>query len=370
MNPAEHSQRTHAGPAPRADSRLAHRGGAVELLRLPAALFGAAATLRRALYDASVLPVHKVDVPVVCVGNLSTGGTGKTPMCALVADRLARRGLRPGLLSRGYGTSHGPNDEALLLERLLPGVPHVQDPDRVRGARELVDRGCGSIVLDDGFQHRRLHRDLDLVLVDATRPWGLPSPPEGGPPVRALLPRGLLREPPSSLSRADAIVLTRTAQADAAALERLELEIARFAPGRPVLRADHRAARLLDESGASHRLESLAGREVDLASGIGNPESFEKSVRALGARVRTHRAFPDHHAFEPGDLSGLGAEGRPLVVTSKDAVKLAAQRAKFLVLEIDLVLLSGEPVLEALLDSLAPGAQAVERAALRAGMHG
>ena len=124
---------------------------------LKAALFGAAATLRRAAYDAGVLPVHRLDVPVVCVGNLSTGGTGKTPMCALLVDRLARRGLRPGLLSRGYRAGlDGRNDEALLLERLLPGVPHVQDADRARGARSLVDRGCRSIVLDDGFQHRRL----------------------------------------------------------------------------------------------------------------------------------------------------------------------------------------------------------------------
>jgi tetraacyldisaccharide 4'-kinase len=362
LNPAE--------PSTRADSRLARRGGAVELLRVPAAIFAAAATLRRSLYDARALPIHRLGVPVVCVGNLTTGGTGKTPMCALVAERLSRRGLLPGILSRGYGASHGPNDEALLLARLLPGVPHVQDRDRVAGGRRLVERGCGSIVLDDGFQHRRLHRDLDLVLLDATRPWGLPAPNEGGSPVRALLPRGLLREPPSSLRRADAVVLTRVSQAQAPDLERLEREIERFAPGKPVLRADHRPARLRDESGQVHELASLSGREVDLASGIGNPESFERSVEALGARVRTHRVFPDHHSYAAGDLASLGADRRALVVTAKDAVKLAGGGAKFLALEIDLVLTSGEAVLEALLDSLAPGARTVEREALRAGMHG
>lgn len=378
MNSAEHPQSPHSPAAPRADSRvaqradsrLARRGGAVELLRVPAALFGAAATLRRALYDAAALPIHRLEVPVVCVGNLSTGGTGKTPMCALVADRLARRGLLPGILSRGYGSSHGPNDEALLLERLLPGVPHVQDRDRVAGGRRLVERGCGSIVLDDGFQHRRLHRDLDLVLVDATRPWGLPAPIAGAAPVRALLPRGLLREPPSSLARASAIVLTRVSQASAADLERLEREIERFAPGKPILRADHRPARLRDESGGVHALEALSGREVDLASGIGNPESFERSVRALGAHVRTHRVFPDHHQYVAGDLAALGADRRALVVTAKDAVKLTEGGARFLALEIDLVLTSGEAVLEALLDSLAPGTKSIEREALRAGMHG
>ena len=342
----------------------------VEFLRVPAALFGAAVTLRRALYDAGVLSAHRLGVPVVCVGNLSTGGTGKTPMCALVAERLARRGLRPGILSRGYGASHGPNDEALLLERLLPGVPHVQDRDRVHGGRLLVEQGCGSIVLDDGFQHRRLHRDLDLVLVDATRPWGLPAPSRGGAPVRALLPRGLLREPPSSLARAAAIVLTRVSQAEAGDLERLEREIERFAPGKPILRADHRPARLRDESGSVHALDSLAGREVDLASGIGNPESFERSVRALGARVRTHRVFPDHHGYIAGDLANLGVDRRALVFTAKDAVKLTSAGTRFLALEVDLVLTSGEAVLEALLDSLAPGTNSLEREALRAGMHG
>ncbi|MFN0007326.1 MAG: tetraacyldisaccharide 4'-kinase [Planctomycetota bacterium] len=369
MNSAEHPQPPRSS-ASRADSRLARRGGAVELLRVPAALFGAAAKVRRALYDASVLPIHRLDVPVVCVGNLSTGGTGKTPMCALVAQRLAHRGLLPGILSRGYGSSRGPNDEALLLTSLLPGVPHVQDRDRVAGGRRLVERGCGSIVLDDGFQHRRLHRDLDLVLVDATRPWGLPAPGAGEAPVRALLPRGLLREPPSSLARAAAIVLTRVSQSSAADVERLEREIERFAPGKPILRADHRPARLRDESGAVHPLHILAGREVDLASGIGNPEAFERSVQSLGAQVRTHRVFPDHHEYVAGDLAALGADGRALVVTAKDAVKLMAGGTKFLALEIDLVLTSGEAVLEALLDSLAPGTKSIERAALRAGMHG
>jgi tetraacyldisaccharide 4'-kinase len=345
-----------ADKAPRPDLRLARRGGAIEALRLPAALFGVAARARRAAYDAGILPVHRLGVPVVCVGNLSTGGTGKTPMCALVAKRLAERGMRPGLLSRGYGSAPGsnaPNDEARLLERLLPDVPHVQDADRVRGGRALVERGCRSIVLDDGFQHRRLHRDLDLVLVDATRPWGLPATGTGEAPVRALLPRGLLREPPSSLTRADAIVLTRVPQASAVELEILERDMARFAPGKPVLRAEHRPVRLLDERGGEHALTALAGRDVDLASGIGNPEAFERTVRDLGARVKTHRAFADHHLYAAADLRGLGEAGRALVVTAKDAVKLAPLGVAFLALEVELAIVAGDAVLEALLDALA-----------------
>jgi tetraacyldisaccharide 4'-kinase len=355
----------------RPESRLAERGGTVELLRIPAALFGAASVARRAAYDLGLLPVHRLDVPVVSVGNLTAGGTGKTPMCAWVAGELERRGLRPGILSRGYrAAADGKNDEARLLASLLPDVPHVQDKDRVRGGRELVRRGCLSVVLDDGFQHRRLRRDLDLVLVDATQPWGLAAPAAGGEPVRALLPRGLLREPPSSLARAHAIVLTRASQAADGAVDALERELDRIAPGVPRARADHEPSGLRDEKGRVHPLSTLAGREVDLASGIGNPRAFDATARALGAQVREHRAFEDHHAYAPGDLAGLGEHGRVLVVTAKDAAKLAGSGATFLSLEIAFRIRAGANVLEALLDALPPGETASGRSALRAGMHG
>jgi tetraacyldisaccharide 4'-kinase len=363
LNPAE--------PDDRWERRLARRGGAIELLRIPAALFGAVALLRRAAYDAAILPVHRLDVPVIGVGNLTTGGTGKTPMCAWVVGRLRQRGLRPGLLSRGYRSGpDGRNDEARLLERLLPGVPHVQDAERVRGGRRLVAQGCDVIVLDDGFQHRRLHRDLDLVLVDATRPWGLPAPPGDGEPVRAMLPRGLLREPPSSLARAAAVVITRASQADSGEVERLEREIERLAPGLPVIRADPRPVRLFDERDRELPIDTLRALEVDLASGIGNPDSFESSVRALGAVVRQHRAFPDHHAYAAGDLDGLGESGRALVTTAKDAVKLVAIGARFLAVDVALAITAGEPVLEALLDALPLAAETHARDALHAGIHG
>lgn len=355
----------------RPESRLSERGGGVELLRLPAALFGAAALARRAAYDLGLLPVHRLGVPVVSVGNLTAGGTGKTPMCAWVVAELDRRGMRPGLLSRGYrAAADGKNDEARLLERLAPGAPHVLAADRVRGGRELERRGCLSVVLDDGFQHRRLHRDLDLVLVDATQPWGLAAPRNGGAPVRALLPRGLLREPASSLARADAIVVTRASQATAEEVERLERELESIAPLAPRIRTDHEPAGLRDEGGRVHPLTVLEGREVDLASGIGNPRAFEATVRSLGGRIREHRAFPDHHGFAPGDLAGLGEGGRPLVVTAKDASKLVDIGARFLALDVSIRIRSGAGVLEALLDALPPAEAARGRDALRAGMHG
>lgn len=357
--------------APRAETRLAARGGAVELLRVPAALFGAVVRVRRAAYDHGLLPRARVAASVISVGNLTVGGTGKTPFSAWLVRELERRGRRAGLLSRGYGAErgHGGNDEAQLLAELCPGVPHVQDPDRVRGAGALVERGVDAIVLDDGFQHRRLARDLDIVLVDATRPWGLPSAERGAPPVRALLPRGFLREPPSSLARADVIVLTRTDAVAADELEALEREIGALAPGRPIATSEHRVSALRTSTGARAELADLRGRTVELVSAIGNPLAFERTVRALGADVAAHHVFPDHHRFRREDVP-TPASGAWLVATAKDAVKLAPLGFAFVTLDVELALVRGASVLEALLDALPPCEREVQRAALHEGLHG
>jgi len=354
-----------AGPA-RIEDRLARRGGAVELLRVPAAVFGVVAGLRGSLYDRGWLPSDRLDLPVISVGNLTVGGTGKTPMVAELVRRLQARGLRPGIVSRGYGAAAGEhNDEARALARDLPGVPHVQDADRARGARGLADR-VDAIVLDDAFQHRRLARDLDLVLLDATRPWGLPATPP------AFLPRGLLRESPRALGRAHAVCLTRTDQVAADELERLCEQVLEMAPGVPLLRAVHRPRCLRDPRRPAEEfsLDELRGRTVELVSGIGNPDAFEASVRDLGARVAEHRRFPDHHPFGPDDLRGLGAQERWIVTTGKDAVKLDADARALRVLEVELAFTAGAAVLDALLDALPPGRALRERRALHEGLHG
>jgi len=356
----------------RFDRHLARRGGVVELLRLPALLFGALARLRSALYAWRVLPAYRVDTPVVSVGNISAGGTGKTPACVWVVQRLQALGRRPGLLSRGYGRGEQAlNDEGLLLQRLLPGVPHVQDPDRVAGARRLEAMGVDAIVLDDGFQHRRLVRDLDLVLVDATRPWGLAAVGEGAEPVKAMLPRGLLRESPRALARATALVVTRS---DAVTSERLACltgELRALAPGCPVALARHAPAGLFgleDEQLSPRDPGELDGAEVDLLSAIGNPEAFETTVTDLGATVVCHRAFPDHHVYQSADLEGLGS--RPVVTTAKDAVKLHGMQLPLLVLDVALEIVEGESMLQKLLEGLPESTRARERAALHEGLHG
>ena len=155
---------------------------------------------RNRRYDCGAKTVYRVDVPVISVGNLTLGGTGKTPMVEWIVRRFLAQGKKVGIISRGYGAHGGPNDEARELAWKLPGVPHVQDPDRVAAARRAIgDFGCQVLVLDDAFQHRRIGRDLDIVLLDALEPLG----------YEHVFPRGTLREPVEGLARADVVALSR-----------------------------------------------------------------------------------------------------------------------------------------------------------------
>ncbi len=172
-------------------------------------------------YDSGRADVNHVPVPVISVGNLTVGGTGKTPMVAWLAKMLLNAGRRVAVLSRGYGASpNQPNDEALMLAQVVPEAVHLQDPDRSAAARQAVAGGADVLVLDDGFQHRRLARDLDIVLLDGLAPFGHDH----------LLPRGLLRESVRGLRRAAAIVVTRSDLLDATARHSLCQRIAQLAP--------------------------------------------------------------------------------------------------------------------------------------------
>jgi len=275
----------------------------------------AADDLRRRLPGA----VRRAPCPVVSVGNLTVGGTGKTPMVAYLANLVVGEGYCPLIVSRGYGAEAGAvNEEARELADRCPDVPHVQDPDRLRAIRaHAATHPCDVAILDDGFQHRRLARDLDIVLLDALRPFGYGH----------LLPRGLLREPPSALRRADVVVVTRADLADPAALARVKESAARYAaPGTPVLTAAHRPAGLVFADGSREPAEWLAGRSVAAACAIGNPGALGRTLERLGARLVRLAAFRDHHAYTAEDLSRLSDAAREagavaLVTTGKDFVK-------------------------------------------------
>ncbi len=285
--------------------------------------YGAAVRLRDLAYDRGWLRVERAAVPVVSVGNLTVGGTGKTPCVEYVARLYREHGLRVAVLSRGYGSESGPNDEALVLEENLPDVPHLQGADRAALARAAVlELESEVLVLDDGFQHRRLARDLDLVLLDATNPWG------GG----RLLPRGLLREPASALRRAGAVILTRCDQVPAEERERLRQRVARLAPGVPVAETTHRPVALVNSEGDEAPLELLREGPVAAFCGVGNPGAFRHTLADLGADVAAFRAYPDHHAYTRADVDDLRAWARVLppggvaVTTQKDLVKLRLPR--------------------------------------------
>lgn len=297
--------------------------------------YAAAVRWRNRRYDVGALPCVRLEVPVLSVGNLTVGGTGKTPTVEWHARWFERRGRRVAIVSRGYRSgAQGCNDEALELEQRLPDVPHIQNPDRVAGAREAIERhGCQVLILDDGFQHRRLARDLDLVLLDALEPFGYGH----------VLPRGLLREPPEGLRRAHGVLLTRRDLVSAEQREEIREQVRQLAPQALWLEAEHRPQRLLaafgmdrdglgraGAAGAAYLPENpvwLRGRAVAAFCGIGNPTAFRCTLERCGCHVVAWRAFPDHHAYTASDLAELArwadaAPAEAVLCTHKDLVKL------------------------------------------------
>ncbi len=281
--------------------------------------YGWAARLRNQLYDQGWKEVRRAAVPVVSVGNLTLGGTGKTPCVEYLADFYRRAGRRVAILSRGYGGHGGPNDEALVLAENLPGVPHLQGRDRAALAeRAVAEHGCDLLLLDDGFQHRRLARDLDIVLIDGTQPWG----------HGYLFPRGLLREPRAGLGRAGVVALTRCDQAGPEQRARVRRTVARVAPDVPVVETVHRPVGLVNHERVTRPVGDLAGRSVAAFCGVGNPAAFRATLQALGFDVVAFRAFPDHHDYPAADVAELDEWARRLpsgcacITTQKDLVKL------------------------------------------------
>jgi tetraacyldisaccharide 4'-kinase len=274
-----------------------------------ASLYGGGVGLRNLAFDSGLLPRREGAIPVVSVGNLAVGGTGKTPVARWVVKLLVEEGFRPALVSRGYG-----EDELLLHRRWHPGIPVIRAPNRIEGVRAATEQGRDVAVLDDGFQHRWLARELDLVLLSPAHPF----PPR-------LLPRGPYREPLGALRRAHLLLVTSKGKGEEGPGADLVATL-RSVPGLPPV---HLVSLHPGE------WEDLAGGPAAVPEGpvlavtsVARPESFVALLEETGIPAGDLLAFPDHHPYGQGEVDEIQrrAGGRTVVTTEKDAVKLHAFR--------------------------------------------
>jgi len=330
-------------------NRIWYGGSRMYLLLMPLSwLFGFVAAVRRMLYRAGLLPSYTVDVPVVVVGNLNAGGTGKTPVVIWLVRELADRGFRPGVVTRGYGGRPGSapvcvtadgdpavtGDEPLLIARRTR-CPVVVHPDRVAAARALAGQGVDVVVADDGLQHYRLDRQFEIAVVDGRRLLG----------NGCLLPAGPLREPPSRLAGVDRVLVNG---GDAGPIRRL------VADAVPVARFTLAPGKALRVGGAGERtLASFRGAPVHALAGIGSPDRFFSLLEAEGLDV--HRCpLPDHAEITPSDLD-FGDEYEVLM-TEKDAVKCAGfAHSRCWYVPVDVTLDDGDAWVDELANRLRPG---------------
>src|SRR5947199_2681843 len=304
-------------------------------LILLSGLYGLAMRTRASLYAQGLLKQQSLPCRVISVGNLTIGGTGKTPVVIALATALRDRGRKVGVISRGYkrrsrtsileisdgrtlrGHPGDSGDEPFLIAQHCPGVPVAVGADRPLVGRYLVDRfDLDTLVLDDGFQHLALRRDMDILVLDAGAPFG----------NGYLLPRGRLREPLSAMERASAVLVTRASQAQR--LDELKATVRAVAPAVPIWITDFAPGAVMPVGGSTAVEPSvLKGERVLAVSGIGNPESFRRLLAAAEAPVVDHCVFPDHHAYSQDDLGKVRRSAAQsgvdrIVTTEKDAVKL------------------------------------------------
>jgi tetraacyldisaccharide 4'-kinase len=303
-------------------------------------------------FDTGRREIQNVGVPVVSVGNLTLGGTGKSPMVQWLARWFGDRGLKVAIVSRGYkSTGSSQNDEAKELEQRLPKVPHLQNPDRVAAARIAVERfGVQLILLDDAFQHRRIARNSDIVLLDALEPFGF----------NHVFPRGTLREPLAGLARAALAVLTRADMVEEKERGRIRGIVEQYAPKIAWAECRHAPQSLLAADGTEQPLDILRGQRVAAFCGIGNPTGFRHTLNQCGYNVVAWREYPDHFAYRPDDVTALSSwasqpSAQAVVCTHKDLVKIAAVEIGGVPLRaviVGLEFISGQHQLESLLNSV------------------
>jgi tetraacyldisaccharide 4'-kinase len=301
-------------------------------------IYGAAVGLRNGCYERSIFASYDLGIPVISVGNITVGGTGKTPLTAHIAELLNEAGSFPCILTRGYGrrddkrrvlvsdgvqvltdVEDGGDEPVELAQRLLGKAAVLADADRVKAAEwALQNLKPDVFILDDGFQHRRAKRDLNIITIDATDPFG----------NGMLLPAGKLREPLSSLTRADILVITRANLLGGNELEQLSNRLAGLVGSDRVFRSSSHLTCLSTDG----FIEDSRGFRYFAFCGIGNPSNFTRQLEMDGFLLAGSKSFPDHYSYAKEDISflekeALAAGANALITTEKDRVKL--ERIKF-----------------------------------------
>ena len=362
------------------------------LLRILAIGYSLVVRLRNFLYSRGLLKVHNVDATVLCVGNITVGGTGKTPLvvwlCNLITKnpKLKTQNCKCAILTRGYKARAKENadfkDEIAILVESCPEAEVIVNPDRLAGAAEAINKYAAKVlIMDDGFQHRRLARDLDIVAIDATQPFG----------YGMMLPAGLLREPVASLMRAGAVVITKCDQIADAELDELERKLRATNPDMLIAKSIH-AAVSLKYQGASvipakagiqknnkkmdsclrrnDNIEQLKGKKVFSFCGIGNPAAFLNTIKDLGAELAGSIVFDDHYHYTDTCLTDITEQAKEIgadiiLTTEKDWTKIISKLESrnwasqsypsFAYLAIEIKFLTGEEKLTALIKETLAG---------------
>ncbi|MDT8304009.1 MAG: tetraacyldisaccharide 4'-kinase [Sedimentisphaerales bacterium] len=315
--------------------------------------------LRNLLYSAGLFKTHSADAVVISIGNITTGGTGKTPLVIWLCKKLISD-YQCAILMRGYKTSvqetEHLTDEPAIFSESCPEVKVIVNPDRVAGAEEAAIKfGSKVLVMDDGFQHRRLARDLDIVAIDATLPFG----------YGRMLPAGLLREPVSSLKRAGAVVITRCDQIAENELSGLEEKLRLINPDMVISRSIHAPAYAKTINNKEIRLEELKGKKIFAFSGIGNPGSFLNTIKTTGAKLVGSKTFNDHHHYTEACIADIFEQAARLkadliLTTQKDQNKITCPASSkteipLVFIGIEIRFLSGEEKLWGLIEKTLAG---------------
>jgi len=323
-------------------------------LKAACCAYSAVVVTRNFCYDRKLLKTHIAKVPVISIGNVTAGGTGKTPLVIWICNYLKARSLRCAILTRGYKTAKGAlSDEPAILAKSCPDAKVIVNPDRVAGADKAIEQFSAQVlVMDDGFQHRRLARNLNIVTIDATCPFG----------YERLLPAGFLREPLCCLGRADAAVITRSDLVEPGRLAEIEEKLKSINPEITIAKSVHKPLYAKALKGRQISLDELRHKKIVAFCGLGNPEAFGDTLKRLGLNVLATRIYNDHHKYSQTDIAdiyeqAIYLDADVILSTRKDWVKTALpamdrENILFAYLDITLEFVAGQDRIKRLIDDV------------------